>query len=168
LRLLRNQTKVPIVIFSYYNPILAAGPTFLEEAKEAGADGLLIVDAPFESIPPSGLNSILVVATSTPGERLKKIVQKGAGFIYYACQKGTTGMRGSLPEHSRPDIARIKQVTSLPVVIGFGISTKETAEEALRFADGFVVGSYFVDAMARKASPQELTQLAKQIDPRRS
>ena len=168
LRALREKTDVPIVIFSYYNPILALGPAFLEEAAQAGANGILIVDLPFELIPKSSLDPILVVATSTSEERLKAIVAQARGFIYYACQKGTTGMRGTLSRHTPQDLARIKQATDLPVAIGFGISTQKTAEEALKHADGFVVGSYFVDAMSRIATPKELTQLAKKIDPRRS
>ncbi len=152
----------------YYNPILAAGKDLLSRAREAGANGLLIVDAPFEVMPETALDPILIVSTSTPQERVEQIAVRAKGFIYYACQKGTTGKRGALPSHSASDIARIKETTSLPVAIGFGISTQETAREALQSADAFVVGSYFVEAMGRKASPEELTQLAKEIDPRRS
>lgn len=163
----RKLSQVPIVIFSYYNPILAAGKAFLDQAHRAGANGMLIVDLPFELMPESALEPILIVSTSTPQDRLEKIVKKGRGFIYYACQKGTTGMRGGLPSHSAEDIARIKRATQLPVAIGFGISNRQTAEEALKFADGVIVGSYFVEAMGRKASPNEIIQLVKNIDPRR-
>ena len=168
LKAFRKQSQVPIVLFSYYNPILAAGKAFLEEAHAAGANGILIVDLPFEQMPESALDPVLIVSTSTPQERLEKIVKKGRGFIYYACQKGTTGMRGALPLHSAQDIARIKQETTLPVAIGFGISNRQTAEEALKSADGVIVGSYFVEAMGRKVSPEEIIKLVKNIDPRRS
>jgi tryptophan synthase alpha chain len=172
---LRKHTDVPLVIFSYYNPILSLGNAFLKEASAEGANGMLIVDLPFERMPISELDPILVVSTSTPQKRVQKIAEAGRGFIYYACQKGTTGMREGLPEHVADDIARIKKSCSLPVVIGFGISNKQSAAQALGLypnltgsgiADGFVVGSYFVDAMARRVSPQILTDLAKQIDPR--
>ncbi len=166
LRDFRNKSPVPIVVFSYYNPILALGDAFLEEASTAGANGILIVDLPFEKMPESSLDPVLVVSTSTPQERVEEIAKAGRGFIYYACQKGTTGMRGALPEHSAHDIARIKGASALPVAIGFGISNRQTAKEAITLADGFVVGSYFVDAMSRRVSPEELTELAKQIDPR--
>ncbi len=166
LREFRNRSPVPIVVFSYYNPIFALGDAFLEEASAAGASGILIVDSPFEQMPESSLDPVLVVSTSTPQTRVKEIAKAGRGFIYYACQKGTTGMRGGLPEHSAHDIARIKLASSLPVAIGFGISNRQTAKEAITLADGFVVGSYFVDAMSRRVSPEELTKLAKQIDPR--
>lgn len=168
LQAFRKQSSVPIVLFSYYNPILAAGKDFLNEAKEAGADGILLVDLPFELMPESTLEPILIVSTSTSQQRVEKIVQKGKGFIYYACQKGTTGMRGSLPSDFKQDVIRIKQATQLPVVVGFGISSRQTAQEALDCADGFVVGSYFVEGMGRKVSPEELTHLAIQIDPRRN
>lgn len=168
LKAFRQKSNIPVVLFSYYNPILAAGKDFLIKAREAGANGMLIVDLPFNCMPESSLDPILIVSPSTPQDRLKEIVKKGKGFIYYACQKGTTGMRGGLPAHFSQDVARIKRESQLPVVAGFGISQRQTAKEAIDCADGFVVGSYFVDAMSRKVSAEELTQLAKQIDPRRS
>ncbi len=167
LKAFRKKSDIPIVLFSYYNPILAMGQEFLEEVKQAGADGLLIVDLPYELFPTSSLDPILIVSTSTPQKRLEEIVKNGRGFIYYACQKGTTGMRKQLPAHFSADINKIKQATSLPVAAGFGISNKETALEALNSADGFVVGSYFVEAMSRRLSAQELTRLAQELDPRR-
>ena len=167
LQALRKETDVPVILFSYYNPILALGKTFRTQAKQAGASGMLIVDLPFELMPESDLDPILVISTSTPQERVEQITKKARGFIYYACQMGTTGMRSALPAHSAHDIARIKQASSLPVAVGFGISKRETAQEALKLADGFVVGSYFVDAMSREVSAEMLTNLAKQIDPRR-
>lgn len=164
----RKESSVPLVLFSYYNPLRAAGPEFLKAAKSVGVDGMLIIDLPFELIPPSDLDPILVVSTSTSQERLQKIGSKGKGFLYYACQKGTTGMRTELPAYFSSDIARIKKVSSLPVMAGFGISSRQIAAEAIRHADGFIVGSYFVEGMSRQLPPEQLTQLAKQIDPRRS
>jgi tryptophan synthase alpha chain len=166
LKAFRQESDIPVVVFSYYNPVLASGKDFLNQAKEAGANGILLVDLPYEKILNSSLDPILIVSTSTPQDRLQKIVQKARGFIYYACQKGTTGMRDSLPTHFSDDMKRIKRESSLPVVAGFGISNRQMAKEVIDFADGFVVGSYFVDAIARKVSSRELTQLAKQIDPR--
>jgi tryptophan synthase alpha chain len=168
LRAIRQVSEIPVVLFSYYNPILASGVTFLSEAKEAGADGMLLVDLPYELTPDSSLDPILVVSTSTPQQRLQKIVQKGRGFIYYACQRGTTGMRDRLPPHFEYDIARIKRETTLPVVVGFGISNRESARQAIQAADGFVIGSFFVEAMSRKITAEELMSLAQQIDPRRA
>jgi len=76
-------------------------------------------------------------------------------------------MRDGLPDHFGKDIERIKQETPLPIAAGFGISSRQSAKEAISSADGFVVGSFFVDAMGRGVAPEEITQLAKQIDPRR-
>jgi tryptophan synthase alpha chain len=168
LKAFRQESEIPVVLFSYYNPILASGNNFLAQAKEAGANGMLLIDLPYELMPESPLDPILIISTSTPQQRLQKIVQKGKGFIYYVCQKGTTGMRGSLPAHFSRDIEQIKRECSLPVVAGFGISHRQTAKEAINSADGFVVGSYFVEAMSHKVSPEELTSLAEQIDPRRT
>jgi tryptophan synthase alpha chain len=168
LKAFRQKTDVPVVLFSYYNPILAAGKDFLIRAKDAGADGILLVDLPFELMPESALDPIFVVTTSTSQERIRQIAQKAKGFIYYACQKGTTGMRSSLPTHFSHDVARIKQESSLPVVAGFGISNRQTAAVAIASADGFVIGSYLVEAMGRKVTSEELTNLAKEIDPRRA
>lgn len=165
IREIRKHSSIPVVLFSYYNPIFIAGESFLKRAKEAGVDGILIVDLPVEEDTPI-LDRVLLVSPSTSDERMEQIAQKAKGFIYYVCQKGTTGARQELPEAVKTDIARIKKYTSLPVVAGFGISNKKTAEMALSSADGFVVGSLFVDAIGRKVSPEELTQLARSIDPR--
>ena len=164
---LREHTQIPLVMFSYYNPILQAGEAFLRDAAQAGVDGILIIDLSSPKLSNLTLAPICVVAPTTTDERLKTITQSAQGFIYYACQKGTTGMRDALPQGIQEEISRIKQQTALPVVIGFGISNRKMAQEALSHADGFVVGSYFVAAMARKASFQELKQMAETIDPRR-
>lgn len=160
---LRQHTAIPLILFSYYNPILQAGEAFLSEAKQAGIDGTLIVDLARGEVS----DPIRVVAPTTTDERLQEIVRSARGFIYYACQKGTTGMRQALPQGVERDIARIKAHTDLPIVVGFGISNREMAREALAYADGFVVGSYFVAAMGQRATPQQLKQIAEAIDPRR-
>lgn len=166
LKELRKHSDIPVAIFSYCNPLLSLPRDFFEEAKAAGADGLLIVDLPFEQMPTSTLDPILVATPSTSSQRLAQMAQTGRGFLYYACQKGTTGMRNALPSETALNISRIRQVNPLPIAIGFGISHRQMAQEALALADGFVVGSYFVDAMARRLKPEELTALAKNIDPR--
>lgn len=172
-RTIRLKTDVPIVLFSYYNPILQAGETFIQEAKKAGVDGILIVDLPIEEsdailqkMNEESLAPIFLIAPSTPLERVKRISDKGKGFLYYVSQKGTTGMQKEVASDFHDKLKVIKSVSHLPVVAGFGIANREMAEEFLQSADGFVVGSYFVKQMENKISPQELTQLAKQMDPR--
>lgn len=164
----KKRHPVPIVLFTYYNPILQLGRTFLEKAASKGIDGLLIVDLPFEQEVklPEGMQRILIATPSTSNERLEKIGKLSEGFVYYACQKGTTGIRQNLPAGFEQDVRRIKSCTGLPVAAGFGISNSASAKEALRYADGFVVGSYFVDAMEKSVSPEVLKKMAEAIDPR--
>ncbi|MES2122210.1 MAG: tryptophan synthase subunit alpha [Chlamydiota bacterium] len=166
LRRLREKTEIPLVLFSYCNPILTS-PGLLDRAKEAGANGILLVDLPFEESVEGPLDPIYVISPTTPGIRVQQIAERGKGFLYYVCQKGTTGMRATIPKETAQDIARVKKLTSLPVVCGFGISNREMAGQVSQHADGFVVGSYFVNAMAQKMSPEQLTHMAQAIDPRR-
>lgn len=149
---LRKETEVAIVIFTYFNPIQRDLKGFLAQAKKAGADGVLIVDLPLEESAPYqllckdfGLSPIFVIAPSTPENRMLAISKAAKGFIYYACRKGTTGARSSLPEDLAQKIAQIRTHTDLPIAVGFGISSRETAHAVLKIADGFVVGSHFVE-----------------------
>jgi tryptophan synthase alpha chain len=166
---IREKTAIPIVLYSYYNPLLRAGKTFLQEAKKRGANSLLLVDLPFEEeIDTEGLSRFYLITPSTSEERLQKIIEKAkAGdTLYYVMQKGTTGMRAQLPPEALTKIKRIKERTSLPLVAGFGISKREDAKAVLEAADGFVVGSYFVDAMGRNVPAALLKEMAKSLDPR--
>ncbi len=165
-RRLRQQTSIPILLFSYFNPILKAGEAFMEKAKQSGADGVLIVDLPLEQAEKGPLEQVFIATPSTSEARLQKIAGRSEGFIYYACQKGTTGMRQGLPEDVSSQMQRIRTLSPLPIAIGFGIADRESAREALRHADGFIVGSFFVEAIGRKAPATELIQLAREIDPR--
>lgn len=166
---LKKRTQIPLILFSYYNPLLKLGPGFLDEAVKQGIDGILIIDLPAEeNIPlPSTMQRILVASPSSSDQRLESIARIGQGFIYYVCQKGTTGIRKQLPEGFVENVERIKAKTSLPVAAGFGISNRATAKDAIAHADGFVVGSYFVDAMEKNISPEKLKLMAQEIDPRR-
>ncbi len=171
---IRQKSSVPIVLFSYYNPVLQGGRAFLEEAKKAGVDGFLIVDLPFEE---SGdfrrtcktldLALIPLAAPSTPLERVKMLTQESSGFLYYVMRKGTTGMRNALPSDFQEKIQGLKQVSSLPVACGFGVSTREMARDVLAASDAFVVGSFFVQAVEKRIAPDALCELAKNLDPRR-
>jgi tryptophan synthase alpha chain len=149
---LRSSTDVAIVVFTYFNPIQKDLEGFLRKAKEAGADGILVVDLPLEEsttyrnlCQSFGLSPIFVIAPSTPPERIRAICRVAQGFIYYACRKGTTGARSALPEDLPQKVAQIRAHTQLPIAVGFGISSRETANEVLKVADGFVVGSHFVE-----------------------
>ena len=168
-----QQAEIPVILFSYYNPILKYSGDFYADAAKAGIDGCLIVDLPLEEAnthlklaKQHHLQPIFLIAPSTTEARIKQISQQGQGMLYYVCRNGTTGVKSSLPEDFANKMQAIKQNTSLPVVTGFGISNKEMAQEALQFADGFVIGSLFVEQAAKTRHYSELTQLAKSLDPR--
>lgn len=173
IRAIRNESEIPIILFTYYNPILAAKQHhILKQTKEAGADGILIVDLPFfegqshlETCKQLDLAPIAVIAPTTSEERLKELTQQGQGFLYYACQKGTTGIRSELPENVKAKIEEIKRHTFLPIIIGFGIASCNASKAAITIADGFVVGSYFIKAIEEGLSQEELTILAREINP---
>ena len=167
---LRRKSVIPMILFTYYNPLLQAGPDYLHQLAAAGFNGVLVNDLPLEEIEPhlknmakAGLDPILIATPATSPERLKKIASYSTGFIYYACQKGTTGLRKTLPEDLAPAVRAIKKTTSTPVVVGFGISSRENAQEVLKTADGFVVGSAFVQLVGKKAPPEDFKHLAQRL-----
>ena len=157
------------MLFSYYNPILKGGKAFLDQAAEAGVDGILIVDLSIEEgeafRKASPLETILLVAPSTPESRIEKIAEAASGFIYYVSRKGTTGAKNTLPEDLETKVQTIKAHTSLPVVVGFGVSNAAMVEQILQIADGFVVGSYLVEAIGSGKTSQELIKLTRGLVP---
>ncbi len=150
-RELRKETDIPIILFSYYNPILAYGPVaFYEEAVEAGADGVLVVDLPPEESnemtglwPGDNLSLIRLVAPTTPGDRMAYIVQTATGFLYLVSKTGVTGSVGLDLTAVAANTAALKSISSLPVCVGFGISTPEDVATIAATADGVVIGSAF-------------------------
>lgn len=158
---MREKSEVPILLFSYYNPILQMGESFIEEAKAAGVDGLLIVDLPMEEAiaikavcDKHGLDLIFIVSVSTSKERIEKVNKMGKGFLYYSCRKGTPGAKKGLPDDFEEKMNKIHSSVTLPVAIGFGISNRQSAEKVIQHGDGFVVGSYFVKTVEQGASPE--------------
>ena len=146
----RRDVKQPIVIMTYYNPVLQFGPdNFCKAAADAGADGLLIVDLPPEesgdldrSALSHGLDVIRLVAPSTSSERLEVILSRASGFVYAVSVAGTTGARSELPSSAGELVRRTAARTRLPVALGFGISTPEHVKAALSMgAVGVVEGS---------------------------
>lgn len=150
----KTDADTPVVLMGYYNPIYArAGGVdgFLAEAKEAGVDGLIIVDLPPEEdeelcLPAAraGLNFIRLATPTTDDRRLPKVVQNTSGFVYYVSVTGITGGPAADAAEVAPEVARIRAAANLPVVVGFGISTPEAAEKVAAVADGCVVGSAIV------------------------
>jgi tryptophan synthase alpha chain len=168
---IRKQSDIPLILFSYLNPILrAAQSDFFSAAKQAGVDGLLLVDCPIEESQcirdicvANQIDLIYVITPSTPMSRIQYINENAQGFLYYACRKGTTGIRHSLPEGFHEKIAAIKNIVSLPVVVGFGLSNNEMVKEVCSVADGVVVGSLFVKALEDGVSLAALSKLVHDI-----
>lgn len=170
---IRRNTEIPLILFSYFNPVFIQGEEFLSRVKEAGFDGVLIVDLPLEEgsafyqkVEQAGLIPIFIVTPSTSQERLKRILKVAKGFIYYVLQKGTTGARESLPEGFETQIKCIKEISRIPVLAGFGISNQISAKRALDYADGFVVGSALVKLIGERQPPSKIKEFANSLDPR--
>src|SRR5207244_6058385 len=146
---------VPVVLFSYLNPILAAGEDALTRAADAGASGILVTDIPVGADPvreewlgDSPLAFIRLVAPTTPVDRMAEIARHGSGFVYLISRLGVTGVQETT-EATLPDtIERLKSATNLPICVGFGISTPQQARSVGKLADGVVVGSALVRAAA--------------------
>lgn len=171
-RLRREKCEIPLVLFTYYNPVFAYGREKFElDASRAGADGLLLLDLPPEEaehdLPPSAdLRRIVLVAPTTPESRLKEITRRASGFVYYVSREGVTGMQQSLPASLSEKVALLKTTTSLPVCVGFGISNPEQAAQVAKLADGVVVGSAIVDRIGRLGkNPQLSTEVASFLRP---
>jgi tryptophan synthase alpha chain len=168
---IRKRSDVPLILFSYYNPLLTALKSdFLSNAKNAGIDGLLLVDCPLEESSlvrqqciQNEIALIYVITPSTTLARMKKIDQYAEGFLYYACRKGTTGMRNTLPNDFQQTIESIKAVVHLPIVVGFGISNQEMVDRVLEHANGVVVGSLFVKTLEEGGTSSSLSTLAREI-----
>ena len=160
-RLRAKHPETGLVLFSYLNPILAYGPERLcADAAEAGLDGLLVVDLPHEEegelrplVEASGLSWIPLVSPATTPERAREIVSGCDGFVYVITVRGITGERKALPPELAVRLKALRQVTDLPLAAGFGISDAATARAVAAHADGYVVGSAAVRALAEGGLP---------------
>lgn len=151
----KNGCETPIILFSYFNPILQFGlENFAEKSKEFGADGILITDLiPEEAgefykiLSEQNLNLIMLAAPTSSDERLKKICEKASGFVYAVSRAGVTGARNELSSEAENLVERLRKFTDLPVAVGFGISNAEQVAETWKYADAAVVGSAIVKEM---------------------
>ena len=161
----------PIVLMGYYNPVYSRGvDKFLLDAKEAGIDGLIVVDLPPEEdaelcIPAqkAGLNFIRLATPTTDDDRLPKVLQNTSGFVYYVSITGITGAAAAQATDVGPEVARIKAKTDLPVIVGFGIRTPDTSRDIASVADGCVVGSAIVSEMASGKPVSEVLDFVKSL-----
>jgi tryptophan synthase alpha chain len=164
LRRFRADSELPVVLFTYLNPIYAYGfEKFLADAAAGGADGLLILDLPpdeaeqnSELISSGGLDPIRLIAPTTPPERMVKIVATAKGFIYYVSREGVTGEQSRLSDTIAAQVAELRRHTDLPIAVGFGISTCEQAALVAREADAVVVGSAVVRQIAENGDAPDL------------
>jgi tryptophan synthase alpha chain len=152
----RARVRAPVVLFSYLNPLLASRTELLDRAAESGVHGVLVTDLPVGADPEleawlgeGPLAFVRLVAPTTPRARMAEIARHGRGFVYLISRLGVTGERGELPDELPATVAALREVTSLPICVGFGISRPEQAAAVGRLADGVVVGSAVVRAADR-------------------
>jgi tryptophan synthase alpha chain len=167
-RVIRRRSQMPIVLYTYLNPIFQFGfDQFHREAAEAGVDGLLILDLPLEEDQPMpGPLHIRLIAPTTPPERMQKICARAEGFIYYVSREGVTGAQNSVASSLGQRVEEIRRCTTLPIAVGFGISTAEQSREVAQFADAIVVGSAIVQRIYdERATPDMPKRVGKFVEP---
>ncbi|MDO9539978.1 MAG: tryptophan synthase subunit alpha [Methanocalculus sp.] len=161
IRAVREESEIPISLMTYVNPIVVRGEEkFFRDAADAGADAVLVVDMPPEEgaslLAQRRLDPIFIIAPSTPAERIRMIGSLGRGFLYLVSAPGVTGKRSHLPQDLGVRVRRVKDISRLPVAVGFGIGSAETAYEAVMAgADAVVVGSAISEAVG--ANPDDPT-----------
>lgn len=163
-RRFRDGHDTPVVLFTYANPVVRMDPdAFADEAREAGVDGVLILDYPLEEAGPirsrlvgAGLDPIFLVSPTTSDERIRLSAELGRGFLYVISRLGVTGVRDDLAGDLPALISRVRAQAALPVAVGFGISRPEHVAAACRHADAAVVGSALVEEIAAHAAASDL------------
>jgi tryptophan synthase alpha chain len=173
----KAKIDVPVVLFSYVNPVLQYGlERLITSARDNGISGLLLTDLPADNgarlaafAGGYAVDLITLAAPTCTNERLNSICAHASGFIYAVSRTGVTGTRQQLGEEARTLVERIRRVTSLPVALGFGISNREQAREVLSFADAAVVGSAIVHEIEKNLGSNDLAakveKLARELQP---
>jgi len=170
-RKIREHSEIPILLFTYLNPVLRYGLEKLAaDAKAAGIDGCLLTDLSVEeaesymgAMRSAGLDTVFLAAPTSTDARLKLVAKYSTGFVYLVSRTGVTGERSALSEALAPLIERTRAVTALPLAAGFGISTPEQAGVVAKMADGVVVGSAIVRLIEKNASDTELEAFAHSL-----
>lgn len=161
---IRKQSQIPLVLYIYFNLIHKVGlEKFIADCAKAGVDGLLVLDLPPEEsdnyetlMRKNNLCHIYLVAPTTPDARMKFIVQRGSGFIYYISREGVTGMQTQVATNLAEQVAKIRAHTKLPIAVGFGVSNPEQAQLVAKNADAVVVGSAIVNQIAAHGKSKDL------------
>lgn len=164
----RRHSEIPLILFGYYNPFLRYGlKRFTQEAKGAGVDGILCVDLPPEEsgelkrwTDARGLDTIFLLAPTSDVGRMRLVARWGRGFVYYVSVTGVTGARRRFENHLHTQVARVRRHTSLPVGVGFGISTPPQAAWISSFADAAVVGSALIEVIEKASRNREKVERA--------
>ena len=151
--------QIPLILMGYYNPLLSYGLSpFAEDAAKAGLDGLIVVDLPLEEAGPlqsavkaHGIDLIFLLAPTSTEERIKRVAAVSSGFVYCVSLTGVTGARRELSADVSTFLARVRAETDVPLVVGFGISTREHVERVAPMADGVAVGSALINLIEKSA-----------------
>lgn len=161
---IRRQSRIPLVLFSYYNPIFQYGlENLARDARSAGVDGVLVTDITPEEgenycgcLTRHGLDPIFLVAPTSSESRITRIVQSCRGFVYVVSRAGVTGAQESLSSSVLPTLQRVRAHTGIPVAVGFGISRPDQVRAVWQIADGAVVGSAIVAQIEKHAGAPDL------------
>jgi len=168
---IRRSTDIPIIFFSYFNPIHKYGTErFVARAKECGLDGVLVVDLPMEEagwlkplIDRAGLAWIYLATPTTPVKRIQAMDEDGSGFLYYVSVTGVTGARNELPSDLAATCGDIRKMCRLPLAVGFGVSNAQQASWLKPHVDGVVVGSAIISCVANGCTPDDLGGWIREI-----
>lgn len=162
--------EIPLVLFTYYNPIHARGvDRFAEQAAASGVDGVLCVDLPPEeaedrytpALRAQGIDTVFLLAPTSDKARMASVAAASTGFVYYVARTGVTGERGALPPGLTEELKRVRRRVKLPLAVGFGISSGAQVAEVGRIADGVVVGSALVRLVEENADAANLPSLVE-------
>ena len=167
----RKQIDTPIILFSYYNPLLQFGlKRVAKAARDAGVDGVLVTDlTPEESgefeaeLRAQGLDMIFLIAPTSTDERLQLVAQHASGFIYAVSRAGVTGTQSTVSAEAEKLVNRMRQFSELPIAVGFGISNAEQVRDVHRYADAVVVGSAIVAEMERIGRGPDLVEAIRKF-----
>jgi tryptophan synthase alpha chain len=170
-RRVRLQSEIPLVLMGYYNPVLRYGnERFARDAAAAGVDGMLVVDLPPEEaselqqyLRPVGIDLITLLAPTTPPERKAVLAHAAEGYIYYVSMTGITGTQAVNAAGIEAEVRALRDISPVPVAVGFGITTATDAREIARFADAVVVGSALVKIIETATSADRLQQVEKLV-----
>ena len=165
-RAIRRRSQIPLLLFSYLNPLLRYGfERMAKDASEAGVDGVLLIDLsveeaaePVRQLRRAELDTVFLAAPTSSERRLKLVAEHASGFVYLVSRTGVTGEQQTVSESVRPLVERMRQLTDLPLAVGFGVSTAEQVRQVAAAADGVVVGSALVKLIETHSAGADLAQ----------